>query len=92
MKKSLKNNIDEFLADTQYARGFSEHTTISYKNDLNQFMNFGIRYFSKQINNVSSLDREMIIHFLDHQFELGRRPKTVSRRLCLLYTSDAADE
>ena len=75
MKKSLKNNIDEFLADTQYARGYSVHTTISYKNDLNQFINFGIRYFSKQIDDVTLLDREMIIHFLDHEFGLGRGPK-----------------
>tara|TARA_B100001123_G_C15280697_1_gene1013905 strand:+ start:1176 stop:2084 length:909 start_codon:yes stop_codon:yes gene_type:complete len=84
MIKNRKNNIDDFLSYVQYERGYSKHTTIAYRNDLNHFINFCRNYFSKQLNDFSMVDRKMIRQFLGHEYEQGRSPKTVSRRLATL--------
>ena len=84
MIKNQKNNIDDFLSYIQYERGYSKHTTIAYKNDLNHFINFCKNYISKQPNDFSMVDRKMIRQFLGHEYEQGRSPKTVSRRLATL--------
>ena len=84
MIKNQKNNIDDFLSYIQYERGYSKHTTIAYKNDLNHFINYCRNYISKQLNDFSMVDRKMIRQFLGHEYEQGRSPKTVSRRLATL--------
>ena len=84
MNKTWQNNIDDFLAYIQYERGYSKHTTIAYKNDLKQFIGFGEQYLSMQLNDYSLVDRHMIRNFLGREYELGRSPKTVSRRLATL--------
>jgi len=84
MIKNQKNNIDDFLSYIQYERGYSKHTTIAYKNDLNHFINYCRNYISKQLNDFSMVDRKMIRQFLGHEYEQGKSSKTVSRRLATL--------
>lgn len=70
-------SVDAFLTYLTETRHFTSHTTRSYRSDLNEFMAF-IAFIG---HHPLSVDRTVVIQYLDQLREKGRSPSTISRRL-----------
>ena len=75
--------INKYLRYLEVERNSSEHTIISYKNDLHQLKEFVLKTFGKESEefDVSSIDRLTIRLWLGELTELGMARKTIARKV-----------
>jgi integrase/recombinase XerC len=72
--------LDSFISYLQFELRSSNHTILSYKNDLNQFLNFlNLQNLSPQSANYSAL-RSWIINLVEE----GNTSRTVNRKIASL--------
>ena len=76
--------LDAFLQHLRVDRGVSRRTLINYRIDLVHYL----EYLAKTSKDPLGATREDLTEYLRHRKSLGLEPAS----LCLLYTSDAADE
>lgn len=72
--KSPEDPIEEFLRYCETERGYSSHTVINYRNDLNEFFIF----IEKRFSQVTSLD---IRTFIEHLYDIDRARTTINRKI-----------
>ncbi len=84
MTEYSSNIRSDFLDYIIRERGYSEYTAISYRRDINQFIDFMESYLGEALHNFSTVDKPAIRHFLGKEFEAGYSSKTVARRLATL--------
>ena len=90
--------IEQFLQYLMIDLGLSTNTTSAYRNDLNQFFT-SIDKNNDSINYTKVITRENINRYIKIMQKKQYAATTISRKIasiksfvCLLYTSDAADE
>ncbi len=71
--------IEGFLTYLKTERRFSEHTINAYQTDLKQFAEY-IRN-TYEIENVQEVTFTMIRSYVVHLMQMGRKPKSVNRKL-----------
>lgn len=74
----LSNLIDEFLNYLSVERGLSQNTIISYRRDLNKYIDY---LESKKIDSLEDTDRSIILSFVLSQKDKGLSVNSVSRNL-----------
>lgn len=73
--------IDTFLNHLSVERGLSENTIISYRKDLNKFLNF---IKSRKIASLDKAERKDISDFMFREKEQGISATSISRRLAAI--------
>ena len=73
--------IKQFLQYVSQELNYSMHTVCAYRIDLNLFNKFIHNYDSSINDDLCKIDQNTIRHFLGKEYEEGKKPKTVSRRL-----------
>ena len=75
--------INKYLRYLKVERNSSEHTIISYKNDLHQLKEFSVKNNGKETEefHVSSIDRLTIRLWLGELSEKGMARKTIARKV-----------
>lgn len=71
--------IDQFLKYLSYEKRYSDHTVISYKNDLNQFFTFITAHLS--ISDVSLVDHTHVRSWIVYLMQDNYASKTVNRKV-----------
>lgn len=74
----------QYLEYLEKERGYSPHTIVAYRSDLQAFFDFLKDYFGQSSVELSQVDREAIRHYLGREFEKrfvkGHSIKTYSSR------------
>lgn len=65
----LNFNLIQYLEYLEKERGYSPHTIIAYRKDLQDFIHFLKDYFGESSIDFSKVDREAIRHYLGREFE-----------------------
>lgn len=79
----MEDLIEVFLNYLSVERGLSNNTIVSYRSDLNKYVNYLSR---KKIGSVSNADRQTIADFMFNQKEKGLAPVSISRNLVAIKT------
>ena len=77
----MDSYIKQFLQYISQELNYSNHTVGAYRIDLNLFNEFIHNYDSSISDDLGKIDQNTIRHFLGKEYEEGKKPKTVSRRL-----------
>ena len=77
----MRELIDTFLNYLSVERGLSQNTIISYREDLNRYMDF---LTSKHIDSLSKASRNDIVNFMMDQKDKGLAANSVARRLAAI--------
>ena len=77
----MDSYIKQFLQYVSQELNYSSHTVCAYRIDLNLFNEFIFNYDSSISDDLRKIDQNTIRHFLGKEYEEGKKPKTVSRRL-----------
>ena len=77
----MRELIDTFLNYLSVERGLSQNTIISYREDLNRYMDF---LTSKHIDSLSRASRNDIVNFMMDQKDKGLAANSVARRLAAI--------
>ena len=77
----MDSYIKQFLQYVSQELNYSSHTVCAYRIDLNLFNEFIHNYDSSISDDLRKIDQNTIRHFLGREYEEGKKPKTVSRRL-----------
>jgi len=77
----MKELIDTFLNYLSVERGLANNTLISYREDLNNYLDF---IGKKNINSLSKISRENITNFMLEERDKGIAPNSVARRLAAI--------
>jgi len=77
MKDKSEDPIEAFLQYCETERGYSSHTVLSYRNDLEEFFRFTPHSYTC----VSSLH---IREFIEHLYNIDRERTTINRKLSAL--------
>lgn len=74
--------LDDFLRHIQFERNLSPHTVSQYGRDLNEWL----RYLEQAAiePDTESISTQVMRRWLQDMAESGRRPPTVTRKLCCL--------
>jgi integrase/recombinase XerC len=76
--------IDQFIIYLEKVKKYSEHTAISYKNDLQQLSDFlSINY---ELKDISKCNHMMIRTWVVHMSKEGITPRSINRKLSTLNT------
>jgi len=73
-------NIDEFLKYLRYEKRYSNHTLISYENDIRQFMTFKDENFPENLLNDHKVIRSWIVSLINDK----KTATTVNRKISSL--------
>ncbi len=79
-----KTLMEDFLSYLKQERGYSHHTVVSYRKDLDRFREFYESYTGNKASGFSAVDKTTVRHFLGKEFEEGFSSRTVARRLATL--------
>ncbi len=79
----MRELIETFLSYLSVERGLSRNTIVSYKEDLNFYMNF---LESHAVNVLSKSSKDDIINFMLSQKDKGLSSSSVARRLAAIKT------
>ena len=74
----MKDLVEEFLNYLSVERGLSENTILSYKRDLNKYINF---LEECHIDSINKTGRNNITSFMLSQKDRGLSPNSISRNL-----------
>lgn len=77
----MKELIDTFLNYLSVERGLSNNTIISYREDLNNYIDF---IEKNNINSLSKISKDNITGFMLNQKDRGIAPNSVARRLAAI--------
>ena len=74
----MRKLIDEFLNYLTVERGLSQNTIISYRRDLNKYINY---LESKKIDSLENTDRSTVLSFVLSQKDKGLSVNSIARNL-----------
>lgn len=74
----MRNLIDEFLNYLTVERGLSQNTIVSYRRDLNKYINY---LESKKIDSLENTDRSTVLSFVLNQKDKGLSVNSIARNL-----------
>jgi integrase/recombinase XerD len=74
----MRKLIDEFLNYLTVERGLSQNTIISYRRDLNKYINY---LGSKKIDSLENTDRSTVLSFVLNQKDKGLSVNSIARNL-----------
>ncbi len=74
--------LDDFLRHIQFERNLSHHTTSQYRRDLNEWLKY-LEHVSVPAD-TEAITTPVMRRWLQDMAESGRRPPTVTRKLCCL--------
>jgi integrase/recombinase XerD len=77
----MRELINTFLNHLSVERGLSRNTTISYREDLNAYMDF---LTHRHIDALSETNKDNIINFMLHQKDRGLASNSIARRLAAI--------
>lgn len=77
----MDRHIRDFVNYLAVERGLAANTVISYALDLKQFKNFCLR---RQVKDVKSLDRNMVMNYILDLKKNGRSSATIARQMAAL--------
>lgn len=79
----MKEQIEKYFRYLKIERNSSEHTLISYRNDLTQFLEFAAAHFDKKPEEleIAAIDRLIIRLWLGELSENGMARSTVARKV-----------
>ena len=82
MSQSLVKHIDEFLSHLKFQKRYSQHTLLSYENDLRSFVDFiEVQYGAMPLDAVRSA---MVRSWLASLKESGMVSKSINRKISAL--------
>jgi integrase/recombinase XerC len=81
MDKEARAWLPRFLAHLTIERRLSPHTDISYRSDLQRFVDYCGR---NEVRNWRSVDSQHVRMFAAAEFRQGSSPRTIQRRLSAL--------
>tara|TARA_S200000501_G_scaffold339840_1_gene347874 strand:+ start:80484 stop:81677 length:1194 start_codon:yes stop_codon:yes gene_type:complete len=81
MSDSPQQIIDDFLEYLKSFKRYSNHTVISYRNDLKNLRSFLDSSNKESSGNYFRLDRKIFTKFFNHEIEQGKSAKTRARSL-----------
>lgn len=73
------DNQESFINYLKYEKRFSPHTTVAYKNDLGQFVQFCIEMVGEF--NIKKVDSKFLRNWVVSLMENGNTPRTVNRKI-----------
>jgi integrase/recombinase XerC len=82
MPQSIAQNIQSFLGYLSFQKRYSQHTIVSYKNDLNAFFDFLYTRFDE--THLSDIKTTFIRSWLAELKEQGMESKTINRKISTL--------
>jgi len=74
----MKNLIEQFLNYLSIEKGVSFNTKLSYKTDLEQFVDF---IEAKGIRDIKNVTYEIILEFIFHLRRIGVKPRSLARKI-----------
>jgi len=77
----MRQLIDSFLSYLSVERGLAGNTIVSYKRDLNFYMDF---LFARHIDTLSKTSKNDIVDFMFYQKEKGLSANSICRRLAAI--------
>lgn len=80
----LRSSVSEFLNYLEKVRHYSPHTILSYRRDLQDFLEFMQEYRGEGEVELKSIDKLSIRHFLGQMSEKGAKARTLARKLAAL--------
>lgn len=82
----MKELIDKYLKYLKIERNSSDHTIVSYQNDLTQLLDFASQHFEKDTDSVeiSDIDRLTIRLWLGELTEKGMARNTIARKVAAI--------
>ena len=84
MSKAIKKIIGNFTDFLKKEKGYSQHTFIAYKSDLENFFIFCEEYFGSRDIDLKKINRQIVREYLSFQLELGNSVKTRYRKLATI--------
>lgn len=82
MQQSVVHNIQHFLDYLKFQKRYSQHTIISYSNDLNSFFNFLVQQFGD--TPLADIKTVFIRSWLAELKEHGMESKSINRKISTL--------
>lgn len=73
--------LDQFLHYLKHQRQYSDHTIISYQNDLSQFAEYVDRHLDDPANSAAAVDSRLIRNFLGNLYKSGLARGSIARKL-----------
>lgn len=80
----MHNHIRSYLSYLEHERNYSQHTVISYANDLSQYQAYLATTFPELIDHHEHTDHSVVRSFLGMLLENGVSKKSVTRKLSTL--------
>ncbi len=77
----MQNYIEEFIVQIHKEKNTSSNTEISYQRDLNKFYEHLNRL---DLDDISAVDQEVLLDYIDSLKQIGRAPSTISRNIASL--------
>ncbi|MCR5704844.1 MAG: site-specific tyrosine recombinase XerD [Eubacterium sp.] len=77
----MQKLIEEFILKIHNEKNTSSNTEISYQRDLNKFYQF---VQTKEIMDLSEIDQELLLQYIEELKRMGRAPSTISRNIASL--------
>lgn len=79
----MREHVESFLNYLTVEKGYSENTTMAYRNDLNGLTDFAFRELGKKKTDASwtDFDREAMLGYLLDLKERGYVPTTIARKV-----------
>ena len=81
MSDSPQQIIDDFLEYLKSFKRYSNHTIVSYRNDLKNLKSFLDNSYNQSSGNYFRLDRKVFTKFFNYEIEHGKSAKTRARSL-----------
>jgi len=75
----MEDRLDDFIHFLVVEKGLAKNTIVSYKRDLNSYITYLKNV--EQLEDLNSVQRPQIVHFLSHLKDTGKSSKTLARHI-----------